>query len=101
MKNWLLYYPVEKLCSFFMDDLIAINQEDYSLAKKTLAAIENPNADTYYLTAVLGARTDNAALIYDGLKNAIKLDPSIAAKAASDLEFAKFGADAAFQNLLK
>ena len=81
--------------------LAQLLNKDYSLAKKTLAAIENPNADTYYLTAVLGARTDNAALIYDGLKNAIKLDPSIAAKAASDLEFAKFGADAAFQNLLK
>ena len=81
--------------------LAQLLNKDYSLAKKTLAAIENPNADTYYLTAVLGARTDNAALIYDGLKNAIKLDPSIAAKAANDLEFAKFGADAAFQNLLK
>lgn len=38
LKNWLMYYPAEKLCSFFMDDLITINQEDYSLAKKKFTA---------------------------------------------------------------
>ena len=32
--NWLLYYPVEKLCAFLMDDLITINQEDYHFARK-------------------------------------------------------------------
>lgn len=34
LKNWLMYYPVEKICSFFMDDLITINQEDYHIASK-------------------------------------------------------------------
>ena len=81
--------------------LAQLLNKDYSVAKKTLAAIKNPDADTYYLTAVLGARTDNASLIYDGLKNAIKLDPSMAAKAANDLEFVKYGTEATFQNLLK
>jgi len=33
LKNWLLYYPVEKICSYFTDKLITINQEDYMLAK--------------------------------------------------------------------
>ncbi|MBR5150484.1 MAG: hypothetical protein IKW61_04220, partial [Bacteroidaceae bacterium] len=70
-------------------------------AKKTLAAVQSPDANTYYLTAILGARTDNASLIYDGLKNAIKLDPSMAAKAASDLEFAKYVADSSFLNIIK
>ena len=81
--------------------LAQLLNKDYSVAKKTLAAIKNPDANTYYLTAVLGARTDNASLIYDGLKNAIKLDPSMAAKAANDLEFVKYGTNATFQNLLK
>ena len=81
--------------------LAQLLNRDYSLAKKTLAAIENPDANTYYLTAILGARTDNASLIYDGLKNAIKLDPSLAEKAANDLEFAKYGTSTTFQNLLK
>lgn len=38
LKNWLIYYPVEWICSFFTDVLITINQEDYALAKKHLHA---------------------------------------------------------------
>lgn len=37
-KNWLLYYPVEKVCSYFTDVLITINQEDYALAQKKMKA---------------------------------------------------------------
>ena len=81
--------------------LAQLLNKDYSLAKKTLAAIKEPDANTHYLTAVLGARTDNASLIYDGLKNAIKLDPSMAVKAVNDLEFAKYATSTTFQNLLK
>jgi glycosyltransferase involved in cell wall biosynthesis len=32
-KNWLLFYPAEKLCAKWTDVLITINQEDYALAK--------------------------------------------------------------------
>jgi glycosyltransferase EpsD len=32
--NWLLWYPIEKLCARFTDVLITINQEDYERAKK-------------------------------------------------------------------
>ena len=38
LKNWLLYYPVEKICSYFTDVLITINHEDYALAKKKMKA---------------------------------------------------------------
>ncbi len=38
LKNWLLYYPVEKLCSLWTDVLITINQEDYALAQKKMKA---------------------------------------------------------------
>lgn len=37
-KSWLLYYPVEKICSYFTDVLITINQEDYALAQKRMKA---------------------------------------------------------------
>lgn len=33
MKNWLLYYPVEKFLAHWTDILITINQEDYKRAK--------------------------------------------------------------------
>ncbi len=38
LKNWLLYYPIEKICAHFTDVLITINQEDYALAKQKLRA---------------------------------------------------------------
>lgn len=38
LKNWLIYYPVEKYCSRFTDTLITINHEDYELAKKKMKA---------------------------------------------------------------
>ena len=41
MKNWLIYYPVEKICSYFTDDLITINQEDYDLAEKKFTSAQN------------------------------------------------------------
>jgi glycosyltransferase involved in cell wall biosynthesis len=38
LKNWLLFYPVEKICARFTDVLITINQEDYIFAKRHLKA---------------------------------------------------------------
>lgn len=38
LKNWLLYYPVEKMCARYTDTLITINQEDYELAQRKLHA---------------------------------------------------------------
>jgi len=34
LKNWLLYYPVEKYLAKYTDHLITINQEDYDFALK-------------------------------------------------------------------
>ncbi len=38
LVNWLVYYPIEWLCSWFTDTIITINQEDYNRAKKHLHA---------------------------------------------------------------
>jgi tetratricopeptide (TPR) repeat protein len=70
--------------------LAQILTKDYTKAKSTLAGITNPDATTYYLTAVLGARTNNESMITSNLRQAIKLDSSLASKAANDLEFANF-----------
>lgn len=34
LKNWLIFYPIEKYLSKYTDVLITINNEDYNLAKK-------------------------------------------------------------------
>ncbi|MGT2798724.1 glycosyltransferase family 4 protein [Streptococcus intermedius] len=38
IKNWLTFYPIEKFFSYFTDDLITINSEDFQLAKKSFHA---------------------------------------------------------------
>ena len=81
--------------------LAQLLNKDYSTARQTLDEIANPDATTYYIKAVLGARTSNIAYVYDGLKEAIKLDPSMAKKALGDLEFTKYLQDATFLSILK
>lgn len=70
--------------------LAQILNKDYSKAKSTLGAINNPDAVTYYLTAVLGARTNNDKMVQNNLRQAVKLDRTLAARAAKDLEFKNF-----------
>ncbi len=81
--------------------LAQILAKDYNKAKNTLAGIETPDAYTDYLMAVLGARTNNASMLTSSLKNAIAKEPSLAKKAASDLEFAKYFTNAEFVNIIK
>lgn len=40
LKNWLLYYPVEKWMSYQTDVLITVNMEDYCFAKRRMRASE-------------------------------------------------------------
>lgn len=70
--------------------LAQILTKDYSKAKSTLAGINRPDATTYYLMAVLGARTNNESMLITNLRQAVRLDKNMAAQAASDLEFANF-----------
>lgn len=49
LLNWLIYYPVERLCARFTDKLITINTEDYERAKKW--SLRN-NGKVYYVPGV-------------------------------------------------
>lgn len=64
--------------------------KDYSKAKQTLAAIPHPDATTYYLTAILGARTGNENMVMSNLRQAARLDSSLISRAKSDKEFANY-----------
>lgn len=69
--------------------LAQILTKDYSAAKNTLVSIDQPDATSYYLLAVVGARTNNEEMVLGNLRQAIKLDSSLAKKAANDMEFSK------------
>ena len=81
--------------------LAQILAKDYNKAKNTLADIENPDAYTDYLIAILGARTDNASLAISSLKDAVAKDPTLGKKAATDLEFAKYFTNSEFMSIAK
>ena len=72
--------------------LAQIMAEQYTAAKSTLEAVEAPDAYTYYLKAIVGARTNNAAMVAENLVKAAKLDPCIVERAKKDMEFKKFAA---------
>ena len=70
--------------------LAQILAKDYTNAKNTLANVKNADATTSYLQAILAARTGDANGVATNLKNAIQKDPTLASRAAKDLEFSKF-----------
>ena len=57
-KNWIVFYPVEKLLSRITDVLITINTEDYKRAKKSFKAKE-----TIYVPGV-GVNTEKVEAYY-------------------------------------
>lgn len=82
----------------------AVNQilnEDYAAARKTLKNVANPNATTYYLLAVVGARTNDREATLSNLKQAVAKCATLKVKAARDIEFAQFAETAEFQAIVK
>lgn len=81
--------------------LAQILTKNYSKAQQTLDAVKDKTATTYYLSAIIAARTNNTSGVVQGLKQAIAADPAYGSYAAQDLEFAKFTTNSTIQNLLK
>ena len=69
--------------------------KDYTAARNTLARIAAPDAYTYYLAAILAARTNQAAEVATNLAKAVKLDRALLDRALSDAEFVKFASSLA------
>ena len=70
--------------------LACILKKDYNSAKTTLASVEKPDATTYYLMAIVGARTNNEQMVTSNLRQAVKMNSNLAERAKNDKEIAKF-----------
>lgn len=68
--------------------LAQILNKNYSAASNTLVGIENPDAMTDYLTAILYARQGNNSEASNALRRAVSKDSSLGEYAANDLELA-------------
>ena len=63
LKNWLVFYPIEKLFAHFTDTIVTVNRDDYETARKKL-----PCGDIRYIHGIgfdterfKGADTDRTA----------------------------------------
>jgi len=81
--------------------LAQILTKDYSAARNTLNSVKSPNGETNYLQAIVGARTNDRQLVYDGIRKAVASDKKWAAKASTDVEFAKYMIDPDFTSIVK
>ena len=70
--------------------LAQIMVKDYNKARTTLGGITTPDATTYYLLALLGARTNNEQMVTTNLRQSFRLDSNMRERIVKDLEFVKF-----------
>lgn len=70
--------------------LAQILTKNYNQAEQTLNAISYKDGMTYYLEAIVAARTNDATGVAQHLGEAFKADPTLKQQAIYDLEFAKF-----------
>ena len=70
--------------------LAQLLNKNYTGAKEILSQVKTPDATTYYITAVLGARTNNENMVMNNLRQAVKLDKNLLKRAQNDMEFAKY-----------
>lgn len=79
--------------------LAQILTKNYNQAQQTLNAVGTKDATTYYLMAVVAARTNNTSGVAGNLKSAIDKGTS-KSDIANDLEFARFLSNADVKNML-
>jgi len=79
--------------------LAQILTKNYSKAEQTLNAVKAKDATTYYLTAIVAARTNNASGVAGNLKSALDMGIS-ASDVLNDIEFAKFLTNSDIKNML-
>jgi Flp pilus assembly protein TadD len=78
----------DQKCSYnlALAQMLAKNNGD---AARTLECAPK-DAHVYYLSAVLGARTNNTTMLYENLQKAVKENASLKSSAKTDREFAKY-----------
>ena len=94
----------ELMKSVKCDYNVALNYvatKDYAAAKSALDCIADKSAEDYYLLAVVGARTKDAALAANSLKEAVRLNPDLKNRAIKDAEFNKIKDDEAFRAIFR
>ncbi len=93
------YYGSANSCTY-NSALSATLAGNYDLAKKNVDCAPQ-NANTYYLKAIIGARTNNLEMLTTNLTRSIREDASLRTRATKDLEFKKYMETDAFKVAVK
>lgn len=80
--------------------LAQILTKNYNKAQQTLNAVPTKDSTTYYLLAVVAARTNNTSGVAGNLKSAIDKGAS-ASEVRSDIEFSRFLTNSDVANMLR
>jgi tetratricopeptide (TPR) repeat protein len=70
--------------------LVNILAEHYDVASDAIDDLDLNDAKSYYLKAIIGARTFNTEMVMENLKISFEKDPSLKDMAKKDREFIKF-----------
>ena len=81
--------------------LAQLLNKDYLKAAETLSSVANPNAETFYLRAVIAARTAQAEYVFSNLRSAVRLDKSIKLRARRDMELSKYQGAQEFMEIVE
>ncbi len=81
--------------------LTQILNKNYNKAKKIVASLKNKNALTYYLVAIVDARTNNKQGVYQNLLKLGKKDRVLFRRASRDIEFSKYFQNREFKTSLQ
>lgn len=81
--------------------LAQLLNKDYLKAAETLSRVANPNAETFYLRAVIAARTAQAEYVFSNLRSAVRLDKSIKLRARRDMELSKYQGAQEFMEIVE
>lgn len=75
--------------------------KDYNSATKALQGLDRQNPNILYLSAVVGARTNNISMVQRDLEALVASNPSAKATLGTDPEFANYRQEAFFKNLIQ
>jgi tetratricopeptide (TPR) repeat protein len=81
--------------------LAKLLNKDNEGASTALNNVKSEDAIVYYLKAIVGARTQNADMLFTNLTTAAGKSAELKANAAKDLEFFKFFQDAKFKAIVQ
>jgi tetratricopeptide (TPR) repeat protein len=87
--------------SIYNAALAKLLNKNYDAAISTIGNSKDESAESFYLKAILGARTDNSDMVFNNLRTAVGKDVKLKTYAKKDVEFLKYFNDETFKSIIQ